>query len=140
MSLCFRQTPFVCSPRYVYPNMYAESGMFTIFLDSNNVCSCARVDQPTSFRHSQRSVQGLKKTIGDAVTKHVTVGQASSEPVKSHECYAYRAPTASGRAGVRHGVQHLQPHSQGKEDYNKDSLPIALRVTAPTRPFYMICI
>ena len=58
--------------------MYAEPGMFTIFLDSNNVCSCARVDQPTSFRHSQRSVQGLKKTIGDAVTKHVTVGQASS--------------------------------------------------------------
>ena len=58
--------------------MYAEPGMFTIFLDSNNVCSCARVDQPTSFRHSQRSVQGLKKAIGDAVTKHVTVGQASS--------------------------------------------------------------
>ena len=78
MALCFRQTPFVCSPRYVFPNMYAEPGMFTIFLDSNNVCSCARVDQPTSFRHSQRSVQGLKKTIGDAVTKHVTVGQASS--------------------------------------------------------------
>ena len=38
----------------------------------------ARGDQPTSFRHSQRSVQGLEKTISDAVTKHVTVGQAKS--------------------------------------------------------------
>ena len=47
-------------------------------ITSNNVCSCARVEQPTSFRHSQCSVQGLKKAIGDAVTKHVTVGQATS--------------------------------------------------------------
>ena len=58
--------------------MYAEPGMFTIFFASNNVCSYGRVEQPTSFHHSQRSVQGLKKTIGDAVTKHVTVGQVTS--------------------------------------------------------------
>ena len=58
--------------------MYAEPGMFTISFASINVCSCARVEQPSSFRHSQSSVQGLEKTIGDAVTKHVTVGQATS--------------------------------------------------------------
>ena len=42
MSLCFRQTHFVCSPRYVYPNMYAEPGTFTIFFASKNLTESRR--------------------------------------------------------------------------------------------------